>query len=137
MWVASNLYKSAKQIIISIILIGGGVFMKKTLIIMLLFIILGGFSYVYIGKSNINHKLEAHLKDKGYKDSEIRSIEVNHSFMAVVLSYNEWNIRVVFNDEPNTIYHYNYKKGSISQGGISGFTKDNVYKHGDPEPVYK
>jgi hypothetical protein len=111
--------------------------MKKALIIMLLFIILGSFSYVYIGKANINNKLEAHLKDKGYKDSEVRSTEVNHSFMAVVLSYNKWNIKVVFNDEPNALYNYNYKKGSISQGGISGFTEDNVYRHGEPEPVYK
>ena len=110
---------------------------KNMFIVMLLFIILGSLSYVYIGKANINHKLEIHLKDKGYEDSEVKSIKVVHSFLNVVLSFNEWVIRVVYNDEPNAVYFYNYKKGSVFQVGISGFTEDNVFKHSEPEPVYK
>jgi len=111
--------------------------MKKTLIIILLFIIVGNFTYIYTNKIKINHKMETYLKDKGDKDSEVKSTEVSHSFINVFLSYNEWTVSVMYNDEPNAIYYYNYSKGSISPGGISGRTKNNVYKHAEPEPMYK
>lgn len=114
--------------------------MKKTLIIILIFIIVGSltsFTYIYTSKININHKMKTYLKDKGYKDSEVKSTEVRHSFMNVVLSYNEWTISVIYNDEPNASYYYFYDKGSISQGGISGRTKNDVYKHVEPEPLYR
>lgn len=110
---------------------------KKILIIILLVIILGTFSYVFFGKINIHNKMEAYLEHRGYKKSEIKSIEIKHSFMNVVLSYDEWDIWVRYNDEPNSIYFYIYKKGIISPTGISGVPDGKIYKHGDPEPIEK
>ncbi|MFC7785835.1 DUF3139 domain-containing protein [Rossellomorea sp. GCM10028870] len=67
--------------------------------------------------------------EKGYKESDISKIEAVHSIQAFLFSYEPWSIPVVFNDEPNAIYYYHYNDGVISQGGISGYTESEVYKH--------
>jgi hypothetical protein len=113
--------------------------MKKgrILIIILSIIIISVCSYVHIGKINIHHKIEVYLKDRGYKDNELKSIEVTHSFMNILLSYDEWVISVIYNDEPNARYYYNYENGYVLPEGFSGPAEGGVYKHADPEPIYK
>ena len=57
----------------------------------------------------------------GYSESEIRSIKVQHSFLNVILRYQEWNIMVEIEDEPTVFYHYGFgKNAEVSQGGVSG-----------------
>ena len=70
-----------------------------------------------------------YLEEKGYMHTEIQSIDVNHSFLNIILSYNEWSIAVVYTDEPTSIYYYHIKNGSIVEDGVSGTTDKEDLKH--------
>ena len=59
------------------------------------------------------------------------------SFFMENYGYDEWAITVIFNDESNALYYYNYRQGEISLGGLSGYTDNRLYKHAEPEPIYK
>jgi hypothetical protein len=63
-----------------------------------------------------------YLDERGYVQSEIQSIDVNHSSLNIILSYHEWSIAVVYVDEPTSIYYYHIKNKNIVEGGVSGTT---------------
>ena len=107
--------------------------MKKKVItgccILLVLIILGRFLYVGIGRSNLESKMWDYLKQENYTESDIQSIEVKHSFANILLSYNEWTIEVVYEDEPTSVYKYTLRDGSIVESGVSGTTDKEDLKH--------
>ncbi len=107
--------------------------MKKKVItgccILLVLIILGGFLYVGIGRSNLESKMWDYLKQENYTEADIQSIEVKHSFANILLSYNEWIIEVVYEDEPTSVYKYTLRDGSIVESGVSGTTEKEDLKH--------
>ena len=86
--------------------------MKKKVItgccILLVLIILGGFLYVGIGRNNLENKMWDYLEQENYSETDIQSLEVKHSFMNILLSYNEWTIEVVYEDEPTSVYKYTF-----------------------------
>ena len=107
--------------------------MKKKLMtgicIFLAIIILGSFLYVGIGKNTIENKMRDYLKQNSYSETDIQSIEVKHSFVNILLSYNEWTIDVVYEDEPTSVYRYTLKDGTIVESGVSGTTDKENLKH--------
>ena len=107
--------------------------MKKKLMtgicIFLAVIILGSFLYVGIGKNTIENKMRDYLKQNNYSETDIQSIEVKHSFVNILLSYNEWTIDVVYEDEPTSVYSYTLKDGTIVESGVSGTTDKENLKH--------
>ena len=107
--------------------------MKKKLMtgicIFLAVIILGSFLYVGIGKNTIKNKMRDYLKQNNYSETDIQSIEVKHSFVNILLSYNEWTIDVVYEDEPTSVYSYTLKDGTIVESGVSGTTDKENLKH--------
>jgi len=107
--------------------------MKKKVItgccILLVLIILGGFLYVGIGRNTLENKMWDYLKQENYTETDIQSIEVKHSFVNILLSYNEWTIDVVYEDEPTSIYKYTLKDGNIVESGVSGTTDKEDLKH--------
>lgn len=107
--------------------------MKKKVItgccILLVLIILGGFLYVGIGRNNLENKMWDYLKQENYTEADIQSIEVRHSFANILLSYNEWTIEVVYEDEPTSVYKYTIRDGSIVESGVSGTTEKEDLKH--------
>lgn len=107
--------------------------MKKKVItgccILLVLIILGGFLYVGIGRNNLENKMWDYLKQENYTEADIQSIEVRHSFANILLSYNEWTIEVVYEDEPTSVYKYTIRDGSIVESGVSGTTDKEDLKH--------
>ncbi len=107
--------------------------MKKKLMtgicIFLAIIILGSFLYVGIGKNTIENKMRDYLKQNNYSETDIQSIEVKHSFVNILLSYNEWTIDVVYEDEPTSVYSYTLKDGTIVESGVSGTTDKENLKH--------
>ena len=107
--------------------------MKKKVItggcILLLLIILGGFLYVGIGRNTLENKMWDYLKQENYTETDIHSIEIKHSFVNILLSYNEWTIDVVYEDEPTSIYKYTLKDGNIVESGVSGTTEKEDLKH--------
>ena len=97
--------------------------------ILLVLIILGGFLYVGIGRRNLENKMWDYLKQENYTEADIQSIEVRHSFANILLSYNEWTIEVVYEDEPTSVYKYTIRDGSIVESGVSGTTEKEDLKH--------
>lgn len=85
--------------------------------------------YVIIGSNIIEKKTWEYLESKGYQTSEIQSLEVTHSFLNFILSYDEWNVKVVYIDEPTSVYSYRLVDDKIVDGGISGTTDKEDLKH--------
>ncbi|MEG0912825.1 MAG: DUF3139 domain-containing protein [Oscillospiraceae bacterium] len=85
--------------------------------------------YVVIGSNNIERKAWDYLKSKGYQTSKIQSLEVTHSFLNLILSYDEWQIKVVYIDEPTSVYSYRLVDDKIVDGGVSGTTDKEDLKH--------
>lgn len=73
--------------------------------------------------------MKAYLGIGDDNQKEISNIEVNHSFLNLILSYNEWNISMQYTDKPGAIYHYSWKDGEIIEGGISGNVDKEDLKH--------
>ena len=107
--------------------------MKKKLFIgMCIFlaaVMLGSFLYVGIGKNIIKSKMWDYLKQENYSETNIKSMEVKHSFANILLSYDEWFIDVVYVDEPTSVYIYTLKDGNIVESGVSGTTGKEDLKH--------
>lgn len=98
---------------------------------LLALVILSGALYVGIGRNNIRNKTWNYLKQKNYSEADIQSIEVKHSFANIILSYNEWSVRVVYEDEPTSVYIYTLRDGDIDESGVSGTTDKEDLRHID------
>lgn len=85
--------------------------------------------YVFAGTKNIEKLMWVYLEDKGFTTEEIQSINVKHSFLNIILSYNEWSIHVQYADEPDATYIYTVKNGQIRQAGVSGSVDKEDLKH--------
>jgi hypothetical protein len=92
-------------------------------------IVLTCFIYVLAGTKNTEKLMWAYLEDKGYATEEIQSIDVKHSFLNIVLSYNEWSIHVQYSDEPDATYVYTVKNGQIKNSGVTGSVDKEDLKH--------
>lgn len=92
-------------------------------------IILSCVIYVFAGTKACEELIWDYLEEKGYKHTEVQSIDVKHSFLNIILSYNEWTIAVVYTDEPTSIYYYHIKDGNLIEGGVSGTTDKEDLKH--------
>ncbi len=106
--------------------------MKKTYKIcsvLLATIVLCGILYVGIGSNRIENKAWDYLKENNYSVTDIKSLEVKHSFVNILLSYNEWIVDVVFEDEPDSVYKYTLRDGGIVQSGVLGTTDKEALKH--------
>ena len=124
-----TIFQIAALLIIAIIVLCVGIKKKKMIILGILsgmaVITIVCTSYVTIGSARREKNVSEYLHTKGYSDSEIRSIEVQHSFLNIVLGYQEWNVMVEFEDEPTVFYHYGFNENAeVSQGGISGGSSD-------------
>ena len=97
--------------------------------VLLASIVLCGIIYVGIGSNRIENKAWDYLKQNNYSETDIKSLDVKHSFVNILLSYNEWIIDVVFEDEPDSVYKYTFKGGEIVQSGVSGTTNKEDLKH--------
>lgn len=60
------------------------------------------YTYFFAIKKQIYSKTLSYLTTQGgYKEEEIEEIQVTHSFMSKIFSYDEWGIKAVFKDEPS------------------------------------
>ncbi|WP_186327652.1 DUF3139 domain-containing protein [Paenibacillus sp. Y412MC10] len=88
--------------------------MKKItflIILVLVVVVIGGYSYVSVSKSNLQNNVESHLLQEGYKIEDIKSI-TPHFGKAPLFS--AW---VVFVDEPDVVYYYTKRNGQVIQLG--------------------
>lgn len=96
--------------------------MKRLIAVCVVIVILvtAIFAYKEIGGKAIESKTYEHLLTKGYDREDVLDIEVLHSFVNKLLSYNEWRICVRFKAEPNVEFWYTYRNQEILRQGVSG-----------------
>lgn len=109
------------------------VFIFVTLIL-ILFMSLSAYR-VISKKSSIEKALTHHLSLKGYASSAY-NIKISFHFDNALLGYDPYAIKVIFTDEPNTIYLYDYnsKEQEVVQRGISKMkisTEEKDFKHNE------
>ena len=98
---------------------------KKVIIFIIIIVILLMFSYKIIFGNIIKNKTYDYLESKGYMQENISNIEIKHSFLNKLLSYNEWRIFVEFKSEPNIIFAFTYRNKEIIKQGVSGTPMPN------------
>ncbi len=98
-----------------------------TILVLALYVI--STQYIKTNTKKFHSLTEIHLIERGYSKEDINSIEVSHSYLARILSYEEWNISVAFKDEPEAIYYYSYRNNKVEQSGVSGRLNDGIYDH--------
>ncbi len=96
-------------------------------------IALSTVSYKLVVGNNIKHKTYQHLKTVGYTQNDIKNIEIKHSFINKILSYNEWRIFVEFEKEPDIIFAFTYRNSKIIRQGITSIItqleKEEIYEY--------
>ncbi|MDI9518825.1 MAG: hypothetical protein QM266_05825 [Bacillota bacterium] len=102
---------------------------NKNIFIIVSIFILSIILYKEIGKNIVKNKMIYYLENKNYYKSDIKSIDVSHYFINKILSYNEWVIKVVYEDEPTSIYFFTLKNGEIVDDGVSGTTDKEDLNH--------
>ena len=96
--------------------------MKKRVIILLMMltiILVSVILYKAIAGNEIKSRTIDYLEEKGYTAHDISSIEINHSFINKLLSFNEWRIFVVFKSEPDIVFAFTYRNEEIIRQGVS------------------
>ncbi|UOQ86901.1 DUF3139 domain-containing protein [Gracilibacillus salinarum] len=83
----------------------------------LLFLILIWFSYDIYIKHSMESDVIDYLESNGYQDEEIEKISVSRSKPGITAS-------VIFEDEKDKIYLYNYEDGEIVQSGYGVLNND-------------
>lgn len=99
--------------------------MRKRQLAIVTFVVLI-FASVYITKvvihereitAAIQHQL---FVEKQYQDSDIEKISVSYHIGRLILGYDPFITSVIFSDEPDTIYFYEYRGKRIYQFGMGG-----------------
>jgi len=109
---------------------------KKIIIILTIIVIVIGIilSYKIIAGNNIKNKTYEFLETKGYTIEDISNIEIKHSFLNKLLSYNEWRIFVTFESEPEIIFSFTYRNNEIVKQGVTSedlLDKDEIREYDD------
>lgn len=109
--------------------------MKKKYILFIIIIIIAIMLFYKLIVGNIiKNKTYDYLESKGYMQEDISSIEIKHSFLNKLLSYNEWRIFVEFNSEPNVIFAFTYRNKEIIKQGVSSdpmLNKEEIREYDD------
>ena len=106
---------------------------KFNIFLIILFILIGiTVSYKLIAGNHVKYKAYDFLETKGYTKNDISNIEIKHSFLNKLLSYNEWRIFVEFKSEPNVIFAFTYRNKNIIKQGVTSdrlLDKDEIRKY--------
>lgn len=113
--------------------------MKKTqrlcvVITVLLIVIMGLYLNVVIQRNNIKKYTEDYIVSLGYPIESISNIEINHSYLNRVLSFNEWRIAVTFEKKPDISFWLTYKNNEIISQGVSQepmLDKEQVFEYSE------
>lgn len=59
------------------------------------------------------------LEYRGYVAQDVNEIEIKHSYLNRLLSYNEWRISVEFKELPNILFWFTHRDNKIVFQGVS------------------
>ncbi len=89
--------------------------------------------YKEVASNNIERKTYEFLRTKGYTNNDIDDVEVKHSFINKILSYNEWRIFVEFEVEEDIIFAFTYRNDEIIIQGVKSenyqLTKEEIINY--------
>ena len=93
-------------------------FKKLFVAITVIFILLLGIN-VIVQQKFIRTYTYTELEYRGYTSQVIHEIEIKHSYLNRLLSYNEWRISVEFKEVPNIFFWFTYRDNKIVFQGVS------------------
>lgn len=102
--------------------------------LVLLIIIAGLYLNVCIKRNSIKNYTEDYIVSQGYPIERIKKIDIMHSYINQILSYNEWRISVEFEKKPDMFFWFTYKEGKIIYQGVSSepmMDKDKVIEYSE------
>ncbi len=67
---------------------------------------------------SVESKTYQYLETKGYTQEDIKTVEIDHSYLNKILGYNEWRIYVVFKADPDIVFAFTYRENNIIKQGI-------------------
>ena len=82
--------------------------------------IIGGYPWVL---SNMESDVRNHLTSKGYKPGDIQNLKITYN-----RKLGTYTAQVIFRDDANNIYYYDYIHNKINQTGITTSDRKNA-KH--------
>lgn len=91
----------------------------KIIVVVLLVIIFLLYLNVFVQKRFIKTYTYTELENRGYTSQDISKIKIDHSYINLLLSYNEWRISVEFEKEPDVLFWFTYKDKRIVFQGVS------------------
>lgn len=91
----------------------------KVLITILISIIVVLCMNVFVQKKFIRTYTITELEYRGYSIQDVQDIEIKHSYLNRLLSYNEWRISVEFKKEPDVLFWFTYRDNKIVFQGVS------------------
>lgn len=100
----------------------------------ILLIIIGLIVNVEIRKKFIKSDTYVELENRGYNSSDIKNINVMHSYVNKILSYNEWRISVEFEEVPNIYFWFTYRNKQVIFQGVSSepmMDKESVIEYSE------
>ena len=74
---------------------------------------------VFIQQKFIRTYTYTELEYRGYTAQDVSEIEIKHSYLNRLLSYNEWRISVEFEKEPDILFWFTYRDNKIIFQGVS------------------
>lgn len=74
---------------------------------------------VFIQQKFIRTYTYTELEYRGYSAQDVHEIEIKHSYVNLLLSYNEWRISVEFEKEPGILFWFTYRDDKIVFQGVS------------------
>lgn len=89
-----------------------------TIIALTVFVIMLSLN-VLIQQNAIKTYTYIELEDRGYVAQDVRGINIKHSYINRILSYNEWRISVEFENKPDILFWFTYRDDKIIFQGVS------------------
>ena len=74
---------------------------------------------VFVQQKFIRTYTYTELENRGYTSQDVEKIEIKHSYLNRILSYNEWRISVEFEQEPDVLFWFTYRNDAIVFQGVS------------------
>ena len=74
---------------------------------------------VFVQQKFIRTYTYTELENRGYTSQDVEKIEIKHSYLNRILSYNEWRISVEFEQEPEVLFWFTYRNDAIVFQGVS------------------
>lgn len=97
--------------------------LKKYIIAVLILIVIAIPTYIFVlnpwmQKNQIEEAIIKHLKERGYSQNDY-SLSVNFHWENKLFGYDQYQIKVIYKDEPDVNYLYSYRNKKVFPDGIA------------------